>query len=246
MQHRKYPAEGIKKNSNDIEVLIMNTTKLEKYLIIQISLDNIPMITIADLKEIINDSTNTPARINKIEKLKLKINTIVENGCWEADDIFLEHNYSDSTVFDCLVYYLAGYISKRLVAQSKCELCKTHLKNLNTSQTGPEADLVNIKNRGYLTHPNNNIFKIFKLLELSFAKFANTPNVFEDAFEHFLSQNVTFDFPCTEHRTDILMDMYSYYLIMRMRQHSYQQNQNNKKINKTKKKNYQNCLEVNK
>ncbi|CAH1736906.1 unnamed protein product [Aphis gossypii] len=39
--------------------------------------DNIPMITIADLKEIINDSTNTPARINKIEKLKLKINTIV-------------------------------------------------------------------------------------------------------------------------------------------------------------------------
>jgi len=40
---------------------------------------------------------------------QLQINDIVDNGCWEVDDIFLEHNYSDSTVFDCLVYYLAGY-----------------------------------------------------------------------------------------------------------------------------------------
>lgn len=67
-------------------------------------------ITIADLREIINDPTNIPARINKIENLKQKINKIVDNGCWEADDIFLEHNYSDSTVFDCLVYYLARYL----------------------------------------------------------------------------------------------------------------------------------------
>ncbi|KAL5245800.1 hypothetical protein ACI65C_013168, partial [Semiaphis heraclei] len=200
--------------------------------------DNIPIITIADLKEIISDPTNTPAIINKIENLKQKINDIVDNGCWEADDIFLEHNYSDSTVFDCLVYYLAGYISKRLVAKTKCELCKLHLKNLNTSKTGPEADLVNIKSRGFLTHPNNNIFKIFKSFELSFTEFADAPNV----FEYFLSQNITFDFPCTEHRTDVLMDICSYYLIMRMRPYSYQQNQNNKKINKTKKKNFQNWL----
>lgn len=57
--------------------------------------------------------------------------------------------------------------------------------NLNTSKTGPEADLVNIKSRGYLTHPNNKIFKIFKLLELSFTKFADAHNVFEDASEFF-------------------------------------------------------------
>ncbi|KAF0755996.1 Uncharacterized protein FWK35_00011458 [Aphis craccivora] len=62
--------------------------------------DNAPIITIADLKEITKD----PAK-----KLKEKLNTISEEGCWDVDDIFLDHDYSDSTVFDCVVYYLAGY-----------------------------------------------------------------------------------------------------------------------------------------
>ncbi|XP_050065762.1 uncharacterized protein LOC126554770 [Aphis gossypii] len=70
--------------------------------------DNIPIITVTDLKDIINDPTNTSDRINKIEKLKEKINHIVDKGCWDADDVFTEHNYSNSAVFDCIVYYLAG------------------------------------------------------------------------------------------------------------------------------------------
>jgi len=71
-------------------------------------LDNVPIITVTDLKDIINDPTNTSDRINKIEKLKEKINHIVDKGCWDADDVFTEHNYSNSAVFDCIVYYLAG------------------------------------------------------------------------------------------------------------------------------------------
>jgi len=35
------------------------------------------------------------------------MNYIVDKGCWDADDVFTEHNYSNSTVFDCIVYYLA-------------------------------------------------------------------------------------------------------------------------------------------
>jgi len=54
-----------------------------------------------------NDPTNSSDRINKIEKLKEKINYIVDKGCWDADYVFTEHNYSNSTVFDCIVYYLA-------------------------------------------------------------------------------------------------------------------------------------------
>lgn len=47
-------------------------------------------------------------RSEKIIKLKKKLDTIVDDNCWDLDDILLEHNYSDSTVFDCVVYFLAG------------------------------------------------------------------------------------------------------------------------------------------
>jgi len=64
----------------------------------------------ADLKQINKDPANTSIREEKIEKLKEKLNTISDEGCWDVDEIFQEHDYSDSTVFDCVVYYLAGYV----------------------------------------------------------------------------------------------------------------------------------------
>ena len=46
----------------------------------------------------------------KISKLKTKIDNIIEEGKWDFDDVFQEHNYSDnsSTVSECIVYFLAG------------------------------------------------------------------------------------------------------------------------------------------
>lgn len=122
------------------------------------------------------------------------------------------------------------------MARTKCESCKIYLKNMNTSSTVPAAELVNVKSRGYLTHPNTNLFKLLKSLEISFEKFADSPTVFEDTYEDFFSKNVNINFPCIEHQTDIITDICTYYLIMRMRQYSYQLNQNNKKQNKVKKK----------
>lgn len=72
------------------------------------TLDDASIITVSDLKDIINDPSNSSLRIEKIENLKQKINVAVEKGCWDIEDIFLEHNYADSSVFDCVVYYLAG------------------------------------------------------------------------------------------------------------------------------------------
>lgn len=72
-------------------------------------LDNAPIITIADLKQITKEPANTSIRGEKIEKLKEKLNTILDEGYWDVDETFQENDYSDSTVFDCVVYYLAGY-----------------------------------------------------------------------------------------------------------------------------------------
>jgi len=43
----------------------------------------------------------------------------------------------------------------------------------------PEAELVNLKTRGFLTHPNKNLYLIIKLIEVYFEKHAESSNVFE-------------------------------------------------------------------
>lgn len=58
------------------------------------------------------------------------------------------------------------------------------------------------KSRGYrLTHPNSKLFKILKTLEISFNKFANLPNVFEQTCDYFLQISSAIKFPCSEHQT---------------------------------------------
>ncbi|KAF0747308.1 Uncharacterized protein FWK35_00028091, partial [Aphis craccivora] len=181
---------------------------------------NIPVITINDLREIVKETANSTTRINKVEKLKEKINNIVDEGCWDIDDIFLEHNYTDYS-FDCILNFIIfnRYIAKRLTVKTNCELCKNSLKNLNTTKYGTTADLVTAKT-----------------LELSFTKFADSSNAFDETCEDFFKNNISLPFPCADHRTQMLSDICVNYLVMRMRQYSYSQNQNNKKLNKTKKK----------
>lgn len=70
----------------------------------------LPVISVADLKELINDPENISQRSEKINDLRQKLDTIIEDGCWDLNDILLEHNYSDSIVFDCEVYFLVGLV----------------------------------------------------------------------------------------------------------------------------------------
>ncbi|KAF0701513.1 Uncharacterized protein FWK35_00033137, partial [Aphis craccivora] len=73
-------------------------------------------------------------------------------------------------------------------------------------------------------------------LENSLTKCIDSPNAFEEAYEDFCNKNIYFAFPCEEHRLTILTDICTHYIIMRMRQYTFMQNQNSKKLNKTKKK----------
>lgn len=167
------------------------------------------VITLSDLKEIVKDPDNLPERIKKINVLKEKIDKILEDGHYDCDDIFLDHNYADSTSFECIVYYLAGR----------------------------EGVLVNLKSRGFLTNPDQNLFNILKLLETCFVKHANSQNVFEDTFEEFFKiNNLKLIFPCPDHKSRVMSDLFTYYITMRMHQYTYIINQENKKNNRSKKK----------
>jgi len=119
-------------------------------------------------------------------------------------------------------------------------MCVRGLKTLNTSQDfiGKESNLVRAKSKGYLTYPDSNLFIIIKHIENCFAIHANSNNVFEETFNEFFKLNIPLKFACTDsqHQTDMLTNIFTYYITMRMRQYSYMQNQKNKKIHKTKKK----------
>jgi len=68
------------------------------------------------------------------------------------------------------------------------------------------------KSRGYLSHPNSNLFTIIKSLVLSFTKFKDSPNVFEGAFEDFLKMKMSFKLNCEEQKQTVLSDIISYKL----------------------------------
>lgn len=40
--------------------------------------------------------------------MKSKLDVLIEEGNWDCEDLFLEHDYSKSSVFECVVYYLGG------------------------------------------------------------------------------------------------------------------------------------------
>jgi len=61
----------------------------------------------SDLKDAMAENT-IEIREKKISKLKTYLDTIVEDGRWDIDDIFQKHNFDDNATFECVVYYLSG------------------------------------------------------------------------------------------------------------------------------------------
>lgn len=98
-----------------------------------------------------------------------------------------------------------------------------------------EAALVNLKSRGKLIHPNLNFYYFIHRIEEKFQKFSNSAFVYDLILEEILHEEKLI-FPCQIHATDVMSFVVVYYLRMRLRQFSQQENLKNKKINRHKKK----------
>ncbi|KAF0734603.1 Transposable element P transposase [Aphis craccivora] len=96
----------------------------------------------------------------------------------------------------------------------------------------PDAELVNLKTRGFLTHPNKNLYLIIQMIEVCFEIHAESPNVFEETCEDFFSRNFKLTFPCGDHKSEIVTKIFVLYITTTMRQFSYAKNQQTKKQNK--------------
>jgi len=64
-----------------------------------------PVLEICDFKNLIS---NESLREEKIKNMKSKLDLIIEDKNWNCEDIFLEHDYTKNSVFECVVYYLGG------------------------------------------------------------------------------------------------------------------------------------------
>lgn len=189
-----------------------------------------PLITISDIKQTFGNTANLSA----LDDLKKKINSLVENGNWEFSDVF-EHDYNLSPVKECLIYYLVGYLSKQILKTTKCTICIEAFKNPHYFSNLPEAELVNLKSKGRLVHPNYYFYKFISNIETHFSNNINDPDVYSNTVEDILA-NEHLNFPCSIHKDEIVAYSIRYYLNMRMRQFSWQINQEKLKENSKRKK----------
>lgn len=189
-----------------------------------------PKITISELKEIFQ--SNESIRDIKLKDIRSKIDEIVEEGHWEADDIFIDHPYNDSSALNCIIYYASGYIAREIAKSTSCKVCIDALVSPNKYVDVPDAHLVNIKTKGALTHPNTHLFQLINIIEKSFAKHCAEYDVFDSIIEETLNK---LSFPCVNHKGEIILKILTNYSVMRMRHFAVQQNREQKLSQKKKK-----------
>ena len=110
--------------------------------------------------------------------------------------------------------------------------------NLGTTSYSdkPEATLLNLKSQGGLIYPNDFVFGLVTAIEKSFVKYCEKKDVFLMTIDDFFDNNKFINFPCVEHKKNVLTFIISNYIIMRMRQYSLMCNKNQIKLNAKNKK----------
>lgn len=191
-----------------------------------------PKISLSELKEIFHSESTI--RQQKLESLKSKVDILIEEGSWEADDIFIDHNYNDASALSCIIYYATGYVSKKIAKNTSCLTCLSALKCDDKFVDLPEAEFTNLKSKGGLTHPNLHLFQFLIKIEECFAKHCKQKNVFDLTVEDAL--NISFSFPCFEHKNIIVTSILTNFIVMRMRHYAVQDNRQEIKKSRQKKK----------
>lgn len=95
------------------------------------TVDNMQQTNLITISVIKNCYENNEA-ITAIDKLKTKLNGLINEGEWEFTDI-IEHNYSLAPIVDCLKYYIAGYLTHQIIKRSSCPNVNLVSQVLNVS-----------------------------------------------------------------------------------------------------------------
>ncbi|KAF0732993.1 THAP-type domain-containing protein, partial [Aphis craccivora] len=116
----------------------------------------------------------------------------------------------------------------------KCSECITFFKSGDPSHSA--AALVALKSKGSLIFPNTHLYNFISAIEHSFSKYCHEFDVFEKVVQDVTGNDFNFKYSCAEHSTEVATEIIVYYIQMRLRQYSYQENMKLKKISSEKKK----------
>lgn len=177
-----------------------------------------------------------PVEEAHITKLSLQIESLVEEDDW-GEEKLLALDFSAGELQDVILYYACGYLCRRLIKRfSKCEVCKnSFLTKLDPNEL-EVAEIVTVKNKGYLLNCNIYLFNILRRTENYFVKNVKSSNVYEKTLCDVFENIDLLTFPCTEHKSDVLAASLHYFILMRMRQYEREQNRSLKKQSRRKKK----------
>ncbi|KAH7986066.1 hypothetical protein HPB49_026133 [Dermacentor silvarum] len=176
---------------------------------------------------------------SNIDMLKAKLDGLIETEEWDCDDI-VRHDSSSADVVDAILYYVTGFVSRRMTKFLPCAKCRQSLSVTTTSR--PEAALTHCKTRGGLTHPNSQLYEMLCCAENFFSKSMDDCDVFWRTIEHVLD-NFPLTFPCHEHKNEAIAKILRCYVAMRMRQHCLCEARNSVKVSQEKK-SYRGCAQT--
>lgn len=199
-------------------------------------------ITLEDFKEAFAQNKSSSFRKGHIKVLKEKMDGMIECGAWECEEVF-EYDERPEIV-DYIIYYIVGYLSRKLRTLKPYSDCSTCSEIFNSHQENliygcQEAELVNIVSRGRLTHPSMHLYNLLRKVELRFQEEvqAQTPNIYDNAIDKLLSKDFEkITYPCDQHKTTAISHLIHYYLMIRMCQFSKQENKKFAQISQERKK----------
>ncbi|KAH7950304.1 hypothetical protein HPB49_022122 [Dermacentor silvarum] len=80
-----------------------------------------PLLDISDFRALINQTTVKASSVDFVEEVKLKLDSLICVEDWECDDVIGQTKGRAGTeVEDCIVYYLAGFMTRKMNNSTRC------------------------------------------------------------------------------------------------------------------------------
>ena len=100
-----------------------------------------------------------------------------------------------------------------MLKTTKCDICREDFTSRyeNLILVGSDAELVNIKSRGGLIHPNLHLVRLFQRIEYYFQKDLDSPNIYHLVVQYVIISGKPLTFPCRDHKEKVISYCIHYY-----------------------------------
>lgn len=178
--------------------------------------------------EIINSLLTAPSKKHKVDKF----DNLIESGeFWEN---LKSHNFDHTQLIEQhsdarIIYYVAGYVTRKFNSIAKCNLCEINLQQDKSSITDPVADFTKYFDKHGLLYPSNNLFNLVFELENKFTNCFSFNKLHRDSIVDIvttLNVSNSVKVGCIEHQNMLTNKIVKFYILTRLYFYLKQLNKN--------------------